>query len=275
MNGAPDILARIAAGRRAQVEAGKARLPLPEMRRRAAARPLQGGFARAVTRVSAVAPPRVIAELKPASPSSGRLREPFDPRALAAELAAAGAAALSVLTEPDHFQAGPENLDRARQGAPGTPLLRKDFLVDEWQIWESRLLGADAVLLIAALLPGGELARLLDAAGEAGLEALVEVADAGELSRAVAAGARIIGVNSRDLRDFSVDLTRAVALSRHLPGGAVRVAESGVKGSADLLRLAAAGYDAVLAGTVLMRAPSPGDMLARWLRELAAGTGAA
>jgi indole-3-glycerol phosphate synthase len=261
---AAGILQRIAAGRQARVAVLKAALPLAELRRQAALVPVQGGFSRALAGASG-AGLRVIAELKPASPSAGRLRTEFDTRSLAAALAAAGAAALSVLTEPDHFQAEADALARARQGAPRTPLLRKDFLLEEWQIWEARLLGADAILLIAALLPGATLPRLLACAGEAGLETLVEVSGRDELRRATDAGAGIIGVHARDLRDFSVHLDRAVELAASLPREVVAVAESGVRGPEDLTRLATAGYHAALVGTTLMRAPSPGALLAAWL----------
>ncbi|MFQ5720126.1 MAG: indole-3-glycerol-phosphate synthase, partial [Acidobacteriota bacterium] len=173
--------------------------------------------------------------------------------------------ALSVLTEPDFFEGADESVAAARRGAGRLPLLRKDFLVDPWQIWESRRLGADAVLLIATVLPDQQLATLLSTAVEADLDALVEVKNEAELARAVAAGARIIGVNARDLSDFSVDLSRAERLVRRMPAGVVRVGESGVSGPGDLRRLAQAGFDAALVGTSLMVTARPGRTLRGWL----------
>ena len=266
------LLERIVAARRARLDELKAVYPLERLRETAAGDGSRGRFLHSLV-AGASGGLQVIAELKRASPSAGRLRDAFAPRELAAELARAGAAALSVLTEPDFFQGEDCFLARARAGAPDLPLLRKDFLVDPWQIWESRRLGADAVLLIAAVLTDGELSMLLGNTAEAGLDALVEVKDDEELHRALDAGADIIGVNARDLDDFSVDLARAERLIPRIPEDRVRVAESGVTGPADLARLREAGFDAALVGTALMRAARPGETLAAWLEAAGKGGG--
>ncbi len=269
MSPVADILAKIAADRRRHLAAAKARTPLHDLRTRAAARAQVNSLSGALTAASA-AGLGVIAELKRASPSGGTLREHFDVETLAGELAAAGACALSVLTEPDHFQGRDEFLLQVRALLPRLPLLRKDFLLDPWQVWESRALGADAVLLIAALLDDAMLETMLAAAEESGLEALVEVHGRHELERVCAAGARLIGVNARDLHTFRVDLDSVVSLGAAFPAGVVRVGESGVSGAGDLRRLLTAGYHGALVGSALMRSDSPGRTLARWLDELAA-----
>jgi indole-3-glycerol phosphate synthase len=206
---------------------------------------------------------QVIAEIKRASPSRGMLAPDLDPEALACAYRDGGAAALSVLTEEEFFRARPEDLQRAAH-ASGLPVLRKDFLVDPLQIQESLAMGADAVLLIAAALPGQHLAEMAACAREAGLDALLEVHHADELSSALDAGATLVGVNCRDLRSFTVDLTRAEEMARLLPGEVVRVAESGISGPADVGRMRDAGFDAVLVGEFLVRAGDP----VRALQEL-------
>jgi indole-3-glycerol phosphate synthase len=208
----------------------------------------------------------VIAELKKASPSRGLIRADFDAAILAAELESAGAAALSVLTDAEFFQGSLQNLQLA-SSATKLPCLRKDFMVDEFQLLEARAHGADAVLLIAAALSPAEMNRLALQAREYGLDVLCEVHDERELQHAVDSGCDLIGVNSRDLRTFQVDLGTAFRLAERLPSNAVRVAESGVHSGADMGRLRAAGYDAFLIGESLMKAKSPGEML----RELLAG----
>lgn len=206
---------------------------------------------------------RVIAEIKRRSPSAGVIRDPLDPAGIAAMYARAGAAALSVLTEPDFFAGSDGDLQAARD-AVGLPVLRKDFLLDRDQIFESRALGADAVLLIGAVLSRDEISGLLGSAREAGLDALVEVHSEEELDAALEAGASIIGVNSRNLEDFSVDVGRAVRLGARIPAGVLRVAESGIRTREDVSRLEQAGYRAFLVGESLLRAPDP----AARLREL-------
>jgi indole-3-glycerol phosphate synthase len=202
----------------------------------------------------------VIAEVKRRSPSRGDLDPGLDPVAQAAQYAAGGAAAVSVLTEPDYFSGSPDDLLAVAASVP-VPALRKDFIVHPVQIWEARALGASAVLLIVAILDQDELAELLGIAGEAGLDALVEVHDADEAQAAVAAGAEIVGVNNRNLADFSVDLATAEKLAPLLAEVPVTVAESGIFTGADAARMATAGYDAVLVGEALVRAADPAALV--------------
>lgn len=208
----------------------------------------------------------VIAELKPASPSRGVIRFDFDPATLAEELAGAGAAALSVLTDTEFFQGSLENLRRA-SASTTLPCLRKDFMVDEFQLLEARANCADAVLLIVAALSPAELKTLARRAGEYDLDVLCEVHDEEELQRALAAGCTLIGVNSRNLRTFQVDLETAIGLANAIPKQALRVAESGIHSGADIARLRAAGYQAFLIGESLMRAKSPGEALQAFRAE--------
>jgi indole-3-glycerol phosphate synthase len=203
---------------------------------------------------------RVIAELKKASPSKGLIRAEFDAVELATELEAAGAAALSVLTDEEFFQGSLENLRRA-SAAVAIPCLRKDFIVDEFQLLEARANSADAVLLIVAALSPDALKKLASAARTCQLDVLCEVHDAEELLRALDAGCDLIGVNTRDLRTFKVDLSIAFDLAEKFPADVVRVAESGIHSAEDVARLRAAGYDAFLVGESLMRAASPGQAL--------------
>jgi indole-3-glycerol phosphate synthase len=202
----------------------------------------------------------VIAELKKASPSKGLIRAEFCVEELAKELEAAGAAALSVLTDEEFFQGSLENL-RIASGAVKIPCLRKDFIVDEFQLLETRANSADAVLLIVAALTNAELNRLALGAGLHGLDVLCEVHDEGELQRALDAGCDLIGVNTRDLRTFKVDPETAFRLAERLPKNAVRVAESGIRSGEDISRLRAAGYQAFLIGEALMREDRPGEAL--------------
>jgi indole-3-glycerol phosphate synthase len=204
--------------------------------------------------------PAVIAELKKASPSKGLIRAEFEPVKLACELQDAGAAALSVLTEEKHFQGSIEYL-QAVSAAVSIPILRKDFIVDEFQIVESRASGADAILLIVAALNDGELVRLKQSADELQLDVLCEVHDAAELKRAVRLGFDIIGVNSRDLKTFKVDLNNALELAAQVPKSAVAVAESGIHTRDDVRRILEAGFQAMLVGESLMRQPRPGTAL--------------
>ena len=215
------------------------------------------GFAAALTSPGL----SVIAEFKRASPSRGVINAGMDPAERAAAFEAGGAAAVSVLTEPDHFRGGPEDLAAARAAAT-LPVLRKDFTLHPVHIWEARAMGADAVLLIAAVLDDGLLAGLLRTASEAGLAALVEVHSRREARRALAAGAEIVGVNNRDLRTFEVDLSVSERIAPLLDGAAARIAESGVRGPEDAARLREAGYDALLVGEHLSRADDPAAAVA-------------
>lgn len=203
---------------------------------------------------------QVVAEVKRRSPSAGDLAPDLDPVAQARRYEAGGAAALSVLTEPDFFNGSLHDLEQAR-GATTLPTLRKDFLLDEAQIWEARAAGADAVLLIVATLDDEMLRRMLDAAAEAAVEALVEVHAVDEAARAVAAGAAVVGVNNRDLHTFVTDPAVAERIAGHLGGVAVTIAESGVSSAAVARRMERAGYDAVLVGEALVRSADPAALI--------------
>lgn len=196
----------------------------------------------------------VVAEVKRRSPSKGDLAPDLDPAAVASAYATGGAACLSVLTDADSFGGSPGDLAAAK-AATGLPVLRKDFTVSPNDVCDARLMGADAVLLIVAALENAELGTFLALTDRLGLAALVEVHDEDELARALDAGARLVGVNQRDLRTFQVDPGRAERLARRIPDGVVAVAESGIAGPEDAGRLAGAGYQAVLVGEALVRAP--------------------
>lgn len=211
----------------------------------------------------------VIAELKKASPSKGLIRADFQPAYLAHELEAAGAAALSVLTDEEFFQGSLDYLQQA-SSATTLPCLRKDFIVDASQILEARAHGADAALLIVAALEPAELPALVAAARQHKLDILCEAHTHEELQRALDAGCDVIGINSRDLRTFQVDLQTAFRLVEKIPAACVRIAESGINSGADIARLRAAGYDAFLIGESLMRAERPADALKN-LMETAMG----
>ena len=232
---------------------------------RAAAEHRPRGFALAL-RAKALRGPAIIAELKKASPSKGLMRADFNPSALATEMQDAGAAVLSVLTDEKFFQGSLKNLQLASQ-ATTIPCLRKDFMVDPFQVIEARANGADAILLIVAALSDIELRTLRDEARRWELDVLCEVHDDAELQRALPLECECIGVNSRDLRTFEVSLDRACELAAHLPDSAVHVAESGIHTRADMQRLRNAGFEAFLIGESLMKHPRPGEALMRLLQE--------
>jgi indole-3-glycerol phosphate synthase len=250
------ILDRILEARRASMERRRRLHPLPVLR----------------MAVKQASPPRdflaalrgpglnIIAELKKASPSRGVLRSDFDAKSLGSALACAGAAALSVLTEEEFFQGSLANL-RAARTAVDVPVLRKDFLFDPWQIWEARSVDADSFLLIAAILSDGQLSELLAAGRELGMEPLVEVHSREELARVLRTGARVIGVNNRDLRTFDVRLETSFELIREVPRDCIAVSESGLRTADDLFRLREAGFSAFLIGESLMQAPDPAAAL--------------
>jgi indole-3-glycerol phosphate synthase len=260
------VLDRILEARRAEVDHRKRVLPETALKYGVkAATPLRN-FAAAFEREGL----NVIAELKPASPSRGVLRDPFEPVALAQALETAGACALSVLTEGEFFLGTLKNLRDARKVVQ-LPVLRKDFIFDPWQVWETRANDADSFLLIVATL-GDELLRDLMALGrELGMEPLVEVHNREELDRALAVGARIIGVNNRDLKTLSVRVETSFELIGHIPNDCIAVSESGLRSQEDLTKLRSAGFDAFLIGTHLMLAPDPAAALAALLIP-AAGT---
>jgi indole-3-glycerol phosphate synthase len=217
---------------------------------------------------------RVIAEFKRRSPSAGTLRERADAESVVRAYERGGASALSVLTEGPHFGGSLEDLRVARE-ASGLPILRKDFILDPYQLDEARAAGADAVLLIVAALEDRELAALHERARELALEALVEVHDARELETALDVGAELVGINNRDLRDFSVDVERTSRLVREVPDGVAVVSESGIATAEQLRALAAQGVDAVLVGEALMRAAEPEAALRELLDASSASAGPA
>jgi indole-3-glycerol phosphate synthase len=253
----PVSLDQIVAATRRRVAETKADVDLRQLDRRAGNH-IPRGFRRSLE--SAANGIAVIAELKRASPSRGLIRSDFDPASLAVELESAGAAALSVLTDADFFQGSLENLRRA-SASTNLPCLRKDFIVDEFQLLEARANDADAVLLIVAALSPAELKMFARGAAEYDLDVLCEVHDQAELQRAVDAGFTLIGVNNRNLQTFQVDLETAIRLADSIPKNALRVAESGIHSGADIARLQVAGYQAFLIGESLMKAKSPGEAL--------------
>lgn len=261
------ILADIVAATRRKVSESRSKADVGQLEQQAALH-VPRGFRRALEAAnkSGIA---AIAELKKASPSRGLIRRDFDPANLARELEQAGAAALSVLTDEEFFQGSLENL-RIASAETQLPCLRKDFIVDEFQILEARANCADAVLLIVAALSQQELGELTQRAGDHELDVLCEIHDEDELRRALDAGCNLIGVNSRDLRTFKVNLDTAFRLAERIPDAVLAVAESGIESGADIARLRSAGYKAFLVGETLMRAPSPGDALRELLAEAAA-----
>ena len=263
-----DLLATIVSATRRITEVRQQQTPLATLAERAAAVPSRPGqFAAALSRATEI---NVIAECKRRSPSRGVLRDAFDPAAIARGYEAAGAAAISVLTEPTFFDGALEHLAAVRD-AVSVPLLRKDFIVSEYQLLEAKLAGADAVLLIVSALRPVELKVLHDHAARMGLDVLVEVHDATELSIALDAGARIVGVNNRNLRTLAVDLHASDELIARIPGDVVAVSESGLKSADDLCRLRAAGYRAFLIGERFMTAAEPGEQLKELLVSAAKG----
>jgi indole-3-glycerol phosphate synthase len=262
----PAQLDTILATTRTTVAQAKKRVPLADLERRALSHQPRG-WASALRR-RAASGAAVIAEIKKASPSKGLIRADFDVAWLASRYAAGGAAALSVLTDEPYFQGGLRNLELASQ-AVALPCLRKDFMVDEYQIVEARAHGADAILLIAVALNSVDLSRFARAAHDLSLDVLVEVHAACELDRVLdtlgESGADAIGVNNRDLNTFDVRMETSLELIDRVPHSVIRVAESGISTLDDIARLRVAGYDAFLIGESLMRQPDPGDALAALL----------
>lgn len=253
------ILDQLAAYARQRVAADREETCLEAMRELA----LQGGIANGADFVRALKKPGIsfICEVKKASPSKGIIAKDFPYLDIARDYEAAGADCISCLTEPKWFL-GSDQIFREIRQTVSTPMLRKDFTVDEYQLYQAKVMGANAVLLICALLDTATLARYLELCDQLGLAALVETHDQEEISSAVAAGAKLIGVNNRNLKDFSVDFSNAARLREQIPPEAVYVAESGVRTSEDVRQLRALGADAVLIGEALMRAPDKKAKLA-------------
>jgi indole-3-glycerol phosphate synthase len=254
------FLDRILEARLAEVDHRKKVLPETALKYGVKAASPVRDFAAALSRDAL----NVIAELKPASPSRGIIRDPFDAPALATSLESAGAAAVSVLTEGEFFRGSLKNLRDARKTTT-LPALRKDFIFDPWQVWESRANDADSFLLIVAALHQAPLLDLIALGRELHMEPLVEVHTRAELDRALAAGARIVGVNNRDLKTLSVHMDTSYELIEHIPDTCMAVAESGLRTHADLRDLRSAGFDAFLIGEHLMRAPDPAAALSQLL----------
>ncbi len=250
------VLDQIIERRRERLEEEKAALPLVEVKARLEKMTGLKQRPRSFAQMLRGERVRVIAEIKRRSPSEGELAEMMDPRSRAQDYSGSGAAAISVITEQDYFDGDPLYLRRARAGMP-LPVLRKDFIVDEYQVCEARMLLADAVLLIADVLSEGELRALLMATRELGMEALVETHDEAAIEKALFAGAKVVGINNRDLATMQVDLATTERLARRVPLENVLVSESGIRVPEDVERLARAGVDAVLVGTSLMRAEDP------------------
>ncbi len=256
-----DILDRILAAKRDEIAAAARVLPLPELRAQAEAeRTATRDFVAAIEQRATAGQPAVIAEIKKASPSKGVIRADFQPADIARSYARAGAACLSVLTDRQYFQGAPEFL-RAARAACALPVLRKDFLIDPYQIYEARAMGADAVLLIAAALETKQMCELETLANSLGMAVLVEVHDAAELERALCLKTPLIGINNRNLRTFAVSLETTLALVPSLPAGRRPVTESGILVPADVARMRQHGIHAFLVGEAFMRAHDPGEAL--------------
>ena len=277
----PSILDRIVAQKREELAAARASVSLAALRERITGRPVAQDFAAALRADSGTDGAgngngsgggiSLIAEVKKASPSKGLLRPDFDPVALAGVYAANGAAAISVITD-GHFLGAPEHLTAVKDsGASGVaPVLRKDFIFDEYQVYEARAIGADTYLLIVDILSPAQLAELIDAGRSLGMTPLVETHDAGEVAAAVGAGAQVIGINNRNLHTFVTDLATTEGLAHLIPSDRIVVSESGISAPADLLRLAPWGVNAVLVGEALVTAD---DTAAKVRALVAAGAG--
>jgi len=245
-----NILDEILADKRMEIAERKAQQQTAKMRIRGWASPFAPDFGAALR----AAPLALIAEVKRRSPSAGALREPFDPAAIARAYEGAGAQAISCLMDTKYFGGGDEQF-KAVRSAVQLPILYKEFVVDEWQIWHARVLGASAVLLIAAALDDADLAHLLEICRQAGLEALLEVHNVEEMRRAAASGAKVIGINNRNLATFQTTLETTFQLKQFAPPDCLLVSESGIHTAADILRLRAAGIGAALVGESLLRQP--------------------
>jgi indole-3-glycerol phosphate synthase len=266
MSGTPDILQRIVDYKKGELASARSRIPLTDLKARCAdAHPVRG-FRESLVRVDEAGRTAVIAEVKKGSPSKGIIRADFDPVAIAGIYEKNGAACLSVLTDEHFFLGRLDYLARIR-GAVNIPLLRKDFIFDDYQIWEARAAGADAVLLIAAMLDLSRLREFAAIARELSLDVLLEVHDEDELETALATDCRLIGINNRNLRTFVTDLSTTERLCALLPPDRFPVAESGINTRADVLRLRTAGARAFLIGESMMREPDIGGKLREILGE--------
>lgn len=260
MSAVADILQKILAHKAREVAARAKREPLSRLRQRAAAADAPRGFVNAIDARIKSGGAAVIAEIKKASPSKGLLRADFQPAAIAQSYAQAGATCLSVLTDEEFFQGHDDYLRQARS-ACALPVLRKDFVIDPYQVLEARALGADCILLIAAALGEARMRELADLARETGMDVLVEVHDAQELEQALALGTRLVGINNRDLRTFATRLETTLDLLERVPADRIVVTESGIHTRGDVGRLRERGVHAFLVGEAFMAAPDPGAKL--------------
>jgi indole-3-glycerol phosphate synthase len=261
MNNPPDILQKILHRKAEEVTARRADVSLEEMLQRAAAADAPRGFVKALRARIDAGLPAVIAEIKKASPSKGVMRPEFYPAGIAQSYAAYGAACLSVLTDRDFFQGAEEYLQEARAVCT-LPVLRKDFMIDPYQVVEARAIGADCILLIAAALTDASMRELADLAAELGMDALVEVHDAAELERALALDLPLVGINNRNLRTFEVHLETTLDLLSRIPGDRLVVTESGILAPDDVALMRRHGVNAFLVGEAFMKAAEPGEKLA-------------
>ncbi len=261
-NAQPDILERILAVKRGEVEAAKRAKPLQQVRAEALMNAAPRDFVGALRNKIAAGHAAVIAEVKKASPSKGVLREDFDPAAIAASYARHGAACLSILTDRQFFQGSPEYLQQARE-ASGLPALRKDFLIDPYQVYEARMLGADCILLIVSALDLPRMQELEATARELGMAVLVEVHDAEELNLALELTTPLLGINNRSLRTFETKLETTLELLSEIPADKIVVTESGIARPADVARMRENAVHTFLVGEAFMRANDPGVELAR------------
>jgi indole-3-glycerol phosphate synthase len=261
MTDTPDILKKIVARKHEEVAERSARASLAQLERRLEAADAPRGFVAAVQAKLDAGLPAVIAEIKKASPSKGVLRADFRPAEIARSYAQAGAACLSVLTDSDFFQGSDQYLQDAR-AACRLPVIRKDFIVDPYQVVEARMIGADCILLIAACLDDARLQQLNDLAHELGMDVLIEVHDGDELERALRTSNRLIGINNRNLRTFEVSLQTTLGLLQRIPKGRLVVTESGILAPTDVRLMRAHGVHAFLVGEAFMRADDPGAKLA-------------
>jgi indole-3-glycerol phosphate synthase len=257
----PSILQRILQRKSEEVAAGKSMTPIAELAAQARECPAPRGFENAL-RQALPTGPAVIAEIKKASPSAGVIREDFKPDDIASSYESGGAACLSVLTDKDFFQGDASYLQQARN-ACSLPVLRKDFIIDPWQVHESRVMGADCILLIVAALEQAVLRELLDLAKESGMDVLVEVHDEAEMERTLRLDHDLIGVNNRDLNTFETSLATSERLKEMLPGDQLLVTESGIRTADDVKRMQASGINTFLVGEAFMRETDPGEALKR------------
>ena len=256
----PDVLKRILEVKHIENAARSTKTPLAVLNERISAQQPCRGFVDAIRARLAAGEPAVIAEVKKASPSKGVMRDPFEPASIAKSYAAGGAACLSVLTDEDFFQGSESALVAARE-ACNLPVIRKDFIIDDYQVFEARAMGADCILLIVAALNDAQMKGLYERAVELGMDVLVEVHDAEELTRALALNPMLLGINNRDLRTFDVSLNTTLSLLKDVPDGVTVVTESGILDTSDVQQMRSAGIQSFLVGEAFMRADEPGAAL--------------